>query len=46
MTPLVWPYTVGSMLCAVVLATAAYQLALAFVTNRRLHDLMHHHRRS
>jgi uncharacterized protein len=46
LTPLMWPYTVGSMLCSVVLATAAYQLALAFVTNRRLHDLMHHHRSS
>ena len=45
-TPLVWPYTVGSMLCSAVLATAAYQLALAFVTSRRVHDLMHHHRRS
>jgi uncharacterized protein (DUF2062 family) len=44
--PLVWPYTVGSILCSVVLATAAYQLALAFLTNRRVHDLMHHHRRT
>jgi uncharacterized protein (DUF2062 family) len=44
MRPLLWPYTVGSMLCAVVLAMAAYQLALAFVTSRRrLHDIIHHH---
>jgi len=46
LTPLAWPYTVGSTLCSLVLATAAYQLALAFVTSRRVHDLMHHHRRS
>jgi uncharacterized protein (DUF2062 family) len=45
LTSMMWPYTVGSLLCSLVLATAAYQLALAFVTNRRLHDLMHHHRR-
>jgi uncharacterized protein len=44
MRPLLWPYTVGSMLCALVLAMAAYQLALAFVTSRRrLHHIMHHH---
>jgi len=44
MRPLLWPYTVGSMLGAVVLAMAAYQLALAFVTSRRrLHDIIHHH---
>ncbi len=42
--PLMWPYTMGSMLCAVVLATAAYQLALAFLTNRRkIQEIMHHH---
>jgi uncharacterized protein len=40
--PLVWPYTVGSLLGAVVLAAIAYPLALAFVTSRRrLHDMMH-----
>jgi uncharacterized protein (DUF2062 family) len=45
MRPLLWPYTVGSMLCAVVLAMAAYQLALTFVTSRRrLHAIMHHHK--
>jgi uncharacterized protein (DUF2062 family) len=47
MKPLVWPCAVGSMLCAIVLAAAAYQLALAFVTSRRrIHDLMQHHHRS
>lgn len=46
LNPLVWPYAVGSLLCSLVLATAAYQLALAFVTSRRVHDLMHHHRRN
>ena len=45
MRPLLWPYTVGSMLCAMMLATAAYHLALAFVTSRRrLHDIIHHHK--
>jgi uncharacterized protein (DUF2062 family) len=46
--PLLWPYTVGSVLCSIVLAAAAYQFALAFVTSRRrIHDIMqHHHRRS
>jgi len=33
--PFFWPYTVGSMLGALVLAVAAYPLALAFVTSRR-----------
>jgi hypothetical protein len=42
--PLVLPFAVGSTLCAAVLAMAAYQLALAFVTNRRrIQDIMHHH---
>jgi len=45
MKPLLWPYAVGSMLCAMVLAAAAYQLALAFVTSRRrIHDIIHHHK--
>ena len=45
MKPLLWPYTVGSMLCAMVLAAAAYHLALAFVTSRRrIHDIIHHHK--
>jgi uncharacterized protein len=47
MKPLVWPCTVGSLLCSIVLAAAAYQLALAFVTSRRrFHDMFEHHRRS
>ncbi len=40
--PLVIPYTVGSLLGALVLATIAYPLALAFVTNqRRFSHLIH-----
>jgi uncharacterized protein (DUF2062 family) len=43
MRPFVVPFTVGSTLCAVVLAAAAYQFALAFVTNRRrIQNIMHH----
>jgi uncharacterized protein (DUF2062 family) len=43
--PLLWPYTVGSMIGAIVMAAIAYPLALAFVTSRRrLHDIIHHHR--
>jgi uncharacterized protein (DUF2062 family) len=46
MKPLLWPYTVGSILCAMVLAAAAYHLALAFVTSRRrIHDIIQHHHR-
>jgi uncharacterized protein (DUF2062 family) len=42
--PLLWPYAIGSMIGALVLATMAYPLALAFVTSRRrIHDIMHHH---
>ncbi len=41
--PLLWPYTVGSTLGAILLAAAAYWLALAFVTSRRrIHDIIHH----
>ena len=43
MKPLLWPYLVGSTLFAVVIAIAAYQLALAFVTNRRLQKIIHRH---
>ena len=44
--PLLWPYTVGSMLGAIVMAAIAYPLALGFVTSRRrIHDIMHHHHR-
>jgi hypothetical protein len=42
--PLVWPYAVGSTVGALLLAAAAYQLALAFVkSRRRLHDILQHH---
>ena len=42
--PLLLPYTIGSMLGALVLAAMAYPLALAFVTSRRrIHDIMQHH---
>jgi uncharacterized protein (DUF2062 family) len=41
--PLLWPYTVGSLFCALVLAAAAYHVALAFVESRqRLKDIIHH----
>jgi uncharacterized protein (DUF2062 family) len=44
MKPMLWPFAVGSTLGAVLLAAAAYWVALAFVRSRqRLHDLMHHH---
>ena len=42
--PLGLPYVVGSTIGAVLLAAAAYQLALAFiVSRRRLHDILQHH---
>ena len=38
-------YVVGSTLGAVLLAAAAYHLALAFIASRRrLHDMLHHHK--
>lgn len=41
--PLLWPYTVGALLGAILMAAVAYPLALAFVTSRRrIHDMMHH----
>ena len=41
--PWLWPYAVGSMLGAIVIAAIAYPLALAFVTSRRrIHDMIHH----
>jgi uncharacterized protein (DUF2062 family) len=41
--PWFWPYAVGSLIGAVVLAACAYPLALAFVTSRRrIHDIMHY----
>ena len=42
--PLLWPYTAGSMIGAVVLGLAAYPVALAFVTSRR--KLSHRHKRT
>ena len=41
--PLLWPYTAGSMIGAVILGLAAYPVALAFVTSRR--KLSHRHKR-
>ena len=42
--PWLLPYLVGSTLGAIVLAAAAYYLALAFVTSRRrIHAMLHHH---
>jgi hypothetical protein len=44
--PLLWPYTVGSLLGGMAMAAVAYPLALAFVTSRRrIHDIIHHHHR-
>ncbi len=43
--PLLWPYTVGSTIGALVAAAIAYPLALAFVTSRRrIRAIMHHER--
>ncbi len=40
--PLLWPYTVGSLVGALVLAALSYPLALAFVNSRRrIHDIIH-----
>jgi len=40
--PMLWPFTVGSLIGATILALAAYPLALAFVRSRRkLHGIMH-----
>jgi uncharacterized protein (DUF2062 family) len=40
-----WSFLVGSTLGALVLAAAAYPLALAFIASRRrLHDILHHHK--
>lgn len=40
--PLLWPYTVGSFIGALLLGVLSYPLALAFVTSRkRIHDIMH-----
>jgi uncharacterized protein (DUF2062 family) len=43
LAPLLWPFTVGSMIGAVVLAAAAYPLALAFIKSRKhLQEILHH----
>ena len=40
--PMLWPYLVGSTIGALLLATAAYHVALAFVeSRRRLQDILH-----
>ncbi len=39
MRPFLWPYTVGSLIGAAILAAIAYRLALAFVIARRQHHL-------
>jgi uncharacterized protein (DUF2062 family) len=45
MRPLAWPYAVGSIIASVLLAAAAYHVALAFiVSRRRLTDILHHHK--
>ena len=42
LSPFLWPYLVGSLIGAVVLAALAYPLALGFVTSRRrIRDLIH-----
>lgn len=41
--PLLWPFTVGSLIGALLLAAAAYPVALAFLNSRkRLQDIIHH----
>ena len=41
--PLLWPYAVGSLIGAVLLAALAYPVALAFVeSRRRLAKIIHH----
>jgi len=45
MRPLAWPYAVGSLIASVLLAAAAYHVALAFImSRRRLTDILHHHK--
>jgi uncharacterized protein len=42
LSPFLWPYLVGSLIGAVVLAAVAYPLALGFVTSRkRIRNLIH-----
>jgi uncharacterized protein (DUF2062 family) len=42
LSPLFWPYMLGSMLGALALAAVAYPVALAFVRRRRRHKLQSH----
>jgi uncharacterized protein (DUF2062 family) len=43
LSPLLWPYAVGSLIGAAVLAAIAYPIALAFVrSQRKIHHLIHH----
>ncbi|MFN7984244.1 MAG: DUF2062 domain-containing protein [Vicinamibacterales bacterium] len=39
--PLLWPYMLGSLIGAAVLAAAAYRVALEFVLRRRRHVALH-----
>jgi hypothetical protein len=39
--PLLWPYAIGSMIGASVLAAIAYRVALEFVVRRRRHHAGH-----
>jgi hypothetical protein len=40
--PFLWPYVVGSLIGAVILAALAYPVALGFVTSRKkIHELIH-----
>jgi uncharacterized protein (DUF2062 family) len=40
--PLLWPYTLGSLIGATVLSAVAYRVALEFVVRRRRHHASHH----
>lgn len=40
--PLFWPYMLGSLIGATLLAAVAYRVALAFVVRRRRHLALHH----
>ncbi len=41
--PLLWPFTVGSTIGAILLAAAAYPLALGFINSRKhLQEMIHH----
>jgi uncharacterized protein (DUF2062 family) len=43
LTPLLWPFTVGSTVGALLLAGVAYPLALAFIKSRKhLQEIIHH----